>query len=70
MDKHEDLVAKHTGFEKVKDKLFSDYHGSIKSLGAWGGDFVLATSTKSEAETKAYFADKGHATVLTYDEMI
>ena len=70
MDKHEDLVAKHTGFEKVKDKLFSDYPGSIKSLGAWGGDFVMATGLKSEEETKAYFADKGYKTVLSYDEMI
>lgn len=70
MDKHEDLVAKHTGFEKVKDKLFADYDGSVKSLGAWGGDFVLATSLKSEADTKAYFAGKGYNTVLSYAEMI
>lgn len=70
MDRHEDLVAKHTGFEKVKEKLFADYDGSIKSLGAWGGDFVIATGLKSEADTKAYFADKGYLTVLSYDEMI
>jgi mevalonate kinase len=70
VEKHEDLIAHHTGFEKVKDLHFSDYWGSIKSLGAWGGDFVLACSNKSTDDTKAYFADKGFATVLTYDEMI
>jgi len=70
MDKHEDLVAHHTGFKKVKDERFSDYHGSIKSLGAWGGDFAMATSEKSEKETKEYFASKGYDTVLQYSEII
>lgn len=70
MDKHEDLVAHHTGFKKVKDERFSDYHGSVKSLGAWGGDFALATSSKSATDTKAYFSGKGYNTVLSYDEMI
>ncbi len=70
MVKHEDTIAKHTGFEKVKDLHFSDYWGAVKSLGAWGGDFAMATSNKSAAETKAYFADKGFSTILSFDEMI
>ena len=70
LDKHEDVIAQHTGFEKVKDKHFSDYWGSIKSLGAWGGDFVLATSTKSLEETKKYFEAKGYSTVLPYKDMV
>ena len=70
MEKHEDVIAHHTGFKKVKDLHFSDYSGSIKSLGAWGGDFVLATSSTSKAETKAYFEGKGFPTVLSFDEMI
>lgn len=70
MDNHEDLVADHTGFAKIKDQKFEDYDGSIKSLGAWGGDFVLATSTKSAKETKAYFEGKGYETVLPYADMI
>ena len=28
------------------DELFSDFNGSIKSLGAWGGDFILATGNQ------------------------
>jgi mevalonate kinase len=67
---HEDIVASHTGFKKVKAERFSDYWGSIKSLGAWGGDFVLATSNKGAAETKEYFTSKGHSTVLSYKEII
>ena len=25
----------------IKELLFPDFSGTIKSLGAWGGDFVL-----------------------------
>lgn len=70
MEKHEDVIAHHTGFKKVKDIYFSDYWGPVKSLGAWGGDFVMAASNKSHAETIAYFSEKGFSTVLAFDEMI
>lgn len=67
---HEDVVAKQLGKEKVKDLHFSDYHGSIKSLGAWGGDFVLATSTESDEKTKSYFSNKGFDTVFKYEDLV
>jgi len=51
----------------LKDALFSDYKGAIKSLGAWGGDFFLATGN---AEAMAYFRSKGYTTVVSYSEMI
>lgn len=70
LDKHEEIVFQHTGFEKVKNLHFSDYWSSVKSLGAWGGDFVLATSDKGVEATKAYFAQKGFNTVMTYKEII
>lgn len=67
---HEDIMAKSLKVEKVKDELFSDYWGSMKSLGAWGGDFALATSDKSAADTTTYFKDKGYSDVLTYNDLI
>ena len=36
-------MSKLTSKEKIKDKLFNDFDGEIKSLGAWGGDFILAS---------------------------
>ena len=51
----------------VKKRLFPDYPGSIKSLGAWGGDFILATGTESERE---YFKEKGYTTLRSYRELI
>ncbi len=67
---HEELVAKSLGLTRAKDILFSDYWGEIKSLGAWGGDFVMITSDRSKEETRKYFADKGHHVFLTYDDLI
>ena len=68
IEQHEDLLANLLGIEKVKDKLFSDYKGQVKSLGAWGGDFVLVTG--EEKEVKSYFLDKGYKTIIPYEKMI
>jgi len=54
----------------VQQKYFSDYWGVTKSLGAWGGDFILATSDKNVEETTSYFAGKGYDTVIPYSKMI
>ncbi|WP_375238282.1 GYDIA family GHMP kinase [Aurantibacter sp.] len=65
--KHETLISNITKQETVKNRLFKDFNGSIKSLGAWGGDFVLITSKENP---KPYFESKGFDTVLSWDEMI
>lgn len=67
IEEHERLIAATLKMETVKTRLFPDFPGSIKSLGAWGGDFVLATGTK---ETITYFNKKGFNTVIPYSEMI
>lgn len=70
INEHEALVSKTLDLTCIKKEYFSDYWGSIKSLGAWGGDFVMATSNKSQKETQAYFAGKGFATFLTHSELL
>jgi mevalonate kinase len=67
---HENLVASLIELHRAKTLFFADFWGEIKSLGAWGGDFVLATSDRNATETRQYFKSKGFATVLTYDEII
>jgi len=70
INQHEDLIAITLHLQKVKDLYFDDYWGSVKSLGAWGGDFVLATSDRTEEETREYFRTKGFNVFLKYEEMI
>ncbi|MBU2939211.1 GHMP kinase [Lacinutrix sp. C3R15] len=67
IEKHEQIIAEVTQLQPVKEVLFNDFNGSIKSLGAWGGDFVLV-STKTNPTT--YFKNKGYTTILKYEDMI
>lgn len=67
---HEEIVSRALKYEKVKDLHFSDYWGEVKSLGAWGGDFAMATSDRSPSETREYFEQKGFTTVIPFSEII
>ncbi|WP_127715961.1 GYDIA family GHMP kinase [Halobacteriovorax sp. HLS] len=67
---HEKIVAQTLDLRPVKDELFSNYWGEVKSLGAWGGDFLLVTSDRSPEETKKYFFNKGHDVFIPYEDLI
>lgn len=67
IDEHEQLIAEITRLPKVKSHYFSDYSGSIKSLGAWGGDFILAAGNDADRE---YFKQKGFNTLISFRKMI
>ncbi len=70
LDEYEDIISTQLKMPKVKDRLFADYWGSCRSLGAWGGDMILVTSDRSEATTKAYFQSKGYNTFISFQEMV
>ncbi|NJN33399.1 MAG: hypothetical protein HC817_03240 [Saprospiraceae bacterium] len=67
---HEHLIANIIELPRAKTLFFADFWGEIKSLGAWGGDFILATTDRSAAKTREYFYQKGFSTVLSFEEMI
>ena len=67
MLEHEEIIGHIIGMTPLQKHLFTDYNGAVKSLGAWGGDFVLACG---DATTPNYFANKGYATCLHYDSLI
>ncbi len=64
---HEAIISKLVKLKPIKDDLFPDFVGTIKSLGAWGGDFILATGIESDM---CYFKNKGYSTILKYKEMV
>ncbi len=66
MQSHERIISKIIKQHPVKETLFKDFNGSIKSLGAWGGDFVLVAS---EGNPEAYFKSKGFDTIIPYADM-
>lgn len=67
MYRHEKLTGASLGQLPVQDELYPDYPGQLKSLGAWGGDFLWG-SGNAEA-SKEYFAAKGLHTVLAFDAL-
>ncbi len=69
IEKHESIISNMLNLKTAKSLYFSDYWGAVKSLGAWGGDFVLVTSEQSEEKTKAYFKDRGFDVCLKYVDL-
>lgn len=67
LKEHENIIGGIIQETPVQERLFADYFGQTKSLGAWGGDFILATGND---DTKAYFEARGYKTVIPFDEMI
>lgn len=67
---HENILSKVLGIDRIKKQFFSDFPGEIKSLGAWGGDFVLATYNGPESNLRNYFKSKGKSTILRFDDMV
>lgn len=67
LQKHEIEMSSILEQQTVKEALFHDFDGVIKSLGAWGGDFVL---TISKENPTSYFKSKGFGIVIPYEDMI
>ena len=65
---HENLLSELINSPTVQSILFSEYNsGIVKSLGGWGGDFVMATGTE---EDMTYFKNKGYETIIPFSQMI
>ncbi len=66
----EKLTGEWIQLKPVKEALFADFDGGIKSLGAWGGDFMMVVSNRGSAYMRAYFLERGLNVYLKYEEMI
>ncbi len=64
---HEKILSTELKRKMIKTILFNDYKGEIKSLGAWGGDFVLAAGPNN---SKEYFQKKGYRTVFSLKDIL
>ena len=67
LQNHEIELSNILELPTVKQTLFPDFDGVIKSLGAWGGDFVMSISKENPTN---YFKAKGFEIVIPYSEMI
>ena len=69
MQCHERIIARCIGQTPVQ-KRFPDFEGTLKSLGAWGGDFILAATEWDENQVKTYFKEKDLEVVFGYNDLI
>lgn len=68
MQEHENIISQFLNLPKVKEEYFMDFEGIVKSLGAWGGDFVLVAGEQEYIQN--YFSTKGFNTILSFNDLI
>ena len=64
---HENKLSKFIKIETVKEKYFKDCPVFVKSLGAWGGDFVLSAKF---GDYKNYFLERGFDNIYEYNDLV
>lgn len=70
MHEHERLLASVLKQPTVQQSQFDGFPGVVKSLGAWGGDFVLAIPSVGVDEAATWFLDRGYHTLLPFHETV
>lgn len=65
----EELVEKELKLPRIQKSEFQDFEGTIKSLGAWGGDFILAASLLPTDYVRQYFEKRNLKTVIPFSEL-
>ncbi len=69
LNEHETLLSSILQIPTIKSSSFPDYPHTIKSMGAWGGDFVLVTGENQQQVTE-YFKGKGLNTIIAYKDIV
>ncbi|UFH30906.1 hypothetical protein LNP04_13070 [Chryseobacterium sp. C-71] len=64
---HEQRISDFIEIPTVKSIFFADCVKFVKSLGAWGGDFVMSAKFEGYED---YFWGKGFTTVFEWDDLI
>lgn len=67
MEAHEAQIASVLEIPPVQEVRFPDFDGCVKSLGAWGGDFVLAAGGTNAPD---YFRNLGYTTQVPFSDML
>ncbi len=67
---HEQYIGKILDRLPIQQAMFQDFSGVVKSLGAWGGDFLLVSSRFGEEYVRQYFQNKNMPIVIRYQDLI
>ncbi len=67
---HEKIISDLIDIKPIQQEYFNDFEGQTKSLGAWGGDFILASSKNGQDYIDRYFKNKNLDTIFNYNDLI
>ena len=70
IEEHEQIISNSIELPKVKDVYFKDFPLAAKSLGAWGGDFVLISYGGSWKELKKFTLKIGMENLFPYKSLV
>ncbi|MBN3035573.1 MAG: hypothetical protein JW861_08295 [Bacteroidales bacterium] len=69
MSEHEQIMASVLRRKRIKEEYFKDFPGEMKSLGAWGGDFLMVTWEGTRRELEDYFSRHRMEPVFSLPEL-
>ena len=70
LNRHEQIMSEILGLPTVKSLYFREHEGAVKSLGAWGGDFVLVTARQSLQEFKQQMKKLGFNIIYPFSDLV
>ena len=70
MEEHEAKLSELIRLERVSETRFPGLQGSVKSLGAWGGDFVMIASEQDAETLFSYLDELGLTSRFRYNDLV
>jgi mevalonate kinase len=70
LNRHEQIMSEILKMPTVKSLYFQEFEGVVKSLGAWGGDFVLTTTKKSRQEFIRQMHHLGFNIIYPFNDLV
>ncbi len=67
---HEIMISNLLETPSIRQTVFNDLPGEVKSLGAWGGDFCMLTWHDNPELLSAYLKSKGLETWFNYNDIV
>ncbi len=70
MRDHEKIISEVLDIPALSEKLLSDFNGDLKSLGAWGGDFILLATDMPREYVLTWLRKKDMHTWFSYEDVV
>lgn len=70
MREHEIMISGLIDAPTIRESMFTDLPGEVKSLGAWGGDFCMLTWRDDSQLLSTYLKSKGLKTWFSFSDIV